>query len=192
MVRLEGLGQLCNYSVFSILYMRRSQYKPVTEWSTMSWMTEVPFPSGGEVFVFTNVQTGAGAHSSSYTTRTRGLFPRGYSGRGVKLTNQLIVWRFRTFRTRGCIPQLPQTSSSPWFNYAEGQFYILSVTYEQANTYRELYYLRVYYLLSIWIHYKYMQLVSIIHSYLSIFYAQNYYGEVFRKSVNSKQPPSAS
>jgi hypothetical protein len=99
----------------------------------MSWTTEIPFPSGGEVFVFTSVQTVPRAHSSSYPMQTRS-----YSGRGVKLTNLLIV---RKFRTRRGILQPPQTSSSPWFNYAQGQLYILSVTYEEANMYNELNYL---------------------------------------------------
>lgn len=89
--------------------------------------------------------------------RTRKLSPSSYSGRGV---NQLIV---RKFRTHGDMPQLLQTSSSPWFNYAQGQLYILSVTYEEANSYKELHYL--YYLLSLSTGYKYTQLVAIIHSY---------------------------
>jgi hypothetical protein len=55
------------------------------------------------------VQTGSGAHPTTYPMGNRGLFPRNYSGRGMRLTTHLqLVSRSRI---RGATHLLPHTSS---------------------------------------------------------------------------------
>jgi hypothetical protein len=52
-------------------------------------MTGVLFSAGESFALLHSVQTGSGAHTTSYPMCTEGLFPRGLSGMGVKLTNLL-------------------------------------------------------------------------------------------------------
>jgi hypothetical protein len=54
------------------------------------------------------VQTGSGAHPTSYTMGNGDNFPGGYSGRGVKLTTHQLVSRSRK---RASIHKLPYTPS---------------------------------------------------------------------------------
>jgi hypothetical protein len=54
------------------------------------WTAGVRFPAGAKAFsLLHSVQTGSVAHPASYPMGSMGLFPRGQSGRGVKLTTHL-------------------------------------------------------------------------------------------------------
>jgi hypothetical protein len=46
-------------------------------------------PNSARLFLFSSVQTDSGAHTASYPMGTGGSFPKGKSGRGLKLTTHL-------------------------------------------------------------------------------------------------------
>jgi len=70
------------------------------------WVTCIRFPVGTGTFSFHHhIHTGSEAHLASYPMGTRGTFPGGKAGGGMKLTTQLLL--IPRLRMRGAIPQLP-------------------------------------------------------------------------------------
>jgi hypothetical protein len=101
-------------------------YSVVWRWALQAGWSGVWVPAGaGNFYPHQRVRTGSGAHPASYPMGTRGLFPWGYSGRGVKMATHLhLVPRSRM---RGYIPPLPQYAFMAWCSVkkeAQWQFYL--------------------------------------------------------------------
>jgi hypothetical protein len=78
------------------------------------WGSRVWFRGGGagDFSLQYRVQSGSGAHPTSYPMGTRGSFPGGKSGWGVKLTTQLLL--VLRSKMRGAILPLPQYVFMAW------------------------------------------------------------------------------
>jgi hypothetical protein len=84
----------------------------------------VRVPTGvGNMSLHHRDQIGSGAHPASYPMGTRGSFPLGKSGQGVKLTTHLhLVSRPRV---RGAIYPLPQYAFMAWCSFkVQEQFHL--------------------------------------------------------------------
>jgi hypothetical protein len=79
----------------------------------------VRFPAGIGNFSHHRVQTGSGAQSTSCPVGTRGSFPGGLSGRGVKLTTHIHL--VPKSRMRGAVPPLSRYAFVAWCSVKEAQ-----------------------------------------------------------------------
>jgi hypothetical protein len=75
----------------------------------MGWMVGVRFSEGGgNSSIHHCVQTDSGVHPASYPMGTRDSFPRGLSGRSVKLTTHLhLVPRSKMLGATSPLPNTP-------------------------------------------------------------------------------------